>query len=258
MLRPILLLAAALFVGGCATVPETPPEPLGAQAQDGRGRIVVRPFYMPSGINLIAGIFGGGTTPFRVEVYDLTGEPRHLGTMTSPGVLARNYRGESMQPERLQNAFVYSVPPGKRVLMLHMKKFGGADFVDFVEVPVAANETEHVAISQYGMNDRPYLVKMNFDQRATRFCGTTPGLRSADAAEKLKAQGVPTDNYVAWYCAALSSATRVQPVTPAEGWSGPLSREQVAGLRDKWFPVWGRMANRTPPYDVSAPDQKGM
>lgn len=257
MLRP-LLLAFALLLAGCATVPETPPAPLAPQAQDGRGRIVVRPFYMPSGLNLIAGLLGGGTTPFRVELYDVTAEPRYLGAMTSPGVLARNYRGQSMQPERRQDAFAYDVPPGRRVLMLHMRKFGGGDFVDFVEVAVAANETEHVAISQYGMNDRPYLVKMDFDQRATRLCASTPGLRPAEAAEKLKAQGIPTDNYVAWYCAGLSAATHVQPVAPEGAWGGPFPRERVASLRDQWFPVWRAMADRVPPYDVSAPNQKGM
>lgn len=257
MLRP-LLLALAVALAGCATVPETPPTLLTPQAQDGRGRIVIRPFYVSSGMNLIAGLLGGGTTPFRVEVYDVTAEPRYLGMMSSPGVLARSYRGESMQPERLQNAFEYDVAPGRRVLMLHMKKFGGGDFVDFAEVSVAASETEHVAISQYGMNDRPYLVKMDFDQRATRFCGSTPGLRPAEAAAKLKAQGIATDNYIAWYCAGLSAATRLQPIAAAGAWGGPLPREQVASLRDKWFPVWRAMADRVPPYDVSAPNQKGM
>lgn len=257
MLRPFLLVLLAALASGCATVPQDPPTLLSPQVQEGRGRIVVRPFYMPSGLNVIAALFAGGSTPFKVEVYDVTAEPRHLGTMTSPGVLG-DYRRVSTNPESMQNAFEYEVEPGKRVLMLHMRKFGGGDFVDFVDVPVAANETEHVAISQYGMNDRPYLVKMDFDQRATRFCSTTPGLRSATAADGLKAQGVTTSNYGAWYCAALSSATRVQRVGPPDAWGGALPREQVAALRDKWLPVWRGMANRTPPYDVSAPNQQGM
>lgn len=241
MLKP-LLVAAALLLAGCATVPETPPSLLSPLPQDGRGRIVVRPFYMSSGLNLIAAGLGGGTTPFQASIYDVTGEPRHLGLMTSRGVLPQ---------ERRQNGFEYDVEPGQRVLMLHFK-YGKDEVVDFIEVPLASGQVEHVALSQYGMMDRPYLVRIPFDQRATRFCGYTPDIRR-NAAEKLKEQGLPSDNYSAWYCAALSTGTYLKPAEAPAAWSAPLTRQQVAQMRDQWLPVWRAMPNRTPPYDVIPP-----
>lgn len=244
----VLLFVIALVLAGCQTVPENPPTLLSPAPADGGGRIVLRPFYMPAGLNLIAGIMGGGTTGFNVDVYDVTDQPRHLGLMSSPGVLNG----------AIQTAWEYDVPAGRRILMLRMKKFGGGDFVDFAEVNVAPRQIEHVAISQYGMNDRTYLVPVAFDARATRYCGYTAGVKPKEATEYFKAQGLPETKYGWRYCQALSSHSRVRAIPGGSTWGGPLTQEQVAKLRDQYLPVWRSMADRTPPYDLSAPGQKGM
>jgi hypothetical protein len=247
----MLLASVALVLAGCQTIPENPPRPLSPAPTDGAGRVVIRPFYMPSGANLMAVFMAGGTTAFKVDLYDVTGEPRYLGEMFSPGVLNR------MRP--VQDAIELDVDPGPRILMLHMRKFGGGDFVNFAEFTVAANAVEHVAITQHGMNDRPYLAKMDFDQKATRHCGSTQGMTESQASEYLKAEGLMPDSKYAWrYCAGLSSLTRPRTVPKDKAWGGPLPSAHVVKLRDQYLPVWRGMADRTPPYDLSQPGQQGM
>lgn len=234
----VWLFVLALVLTGCASIPPSPPSAL---PQDGRGRVVLRPFYVPQGAgnNAIAAFLGGGTSAIHIPLYDVTGEPRFLGVLKSQG--ARVAGG--------QESYEYDVPPGTRVLMLYMRKFGGGDFVDFVEVPVAANQVEHVALSQYGMNDRPFFARIPLTPEAARFCLQAPNMPAAEMAKELKARGVEGDNYRPDYCRVLGfSIFRVAPVSA--DWQGPLTRDHVARLKERYLEKWRKMTNRMPPYDL--------
>ena len=238
MLRTVLVLFV-VALAGCASPPSAPPS---APPQDGEGRILMRPWYVPNGTgnNAIAVFLAGGSTPIRIPLYDVTGEPRWLGELHSQGARSANW----------QPAFEYDVSPGKRVLMLYMRKFGGGDFVDFIEVPVTANRIEHVALSQYGMNDRPFFASIPLDDRSSRFCLTREPKSIGDTAKTLKEYG-SYEPYRVDYCRVLATTTQFQKVPAGGGmWQGPLTREKVTALRDRYLPVWRKMADRMPPYEL--------
>lgn len=233
---------AVLFaLAGCQTMP---PSPLTEKADDGTGRVVIRPFYVPVGgpVNPFV-VLGGGRHPFNFTLYDVTDQPRYLGLVSARGVIE----------SRFQDALEYDVQPGNRILMLHMRKaFGSGDHVDFVEIPVKANQFAHVAVSTYGMNDRPHFVGLEFEQTASRHCAFTKGLDHRQAAEYFKAQGLPETKYGVPYCVALSSESRATKIVPADApWPKWLTSEQAMKLKNTYLPMWRAMTDRTPPYQLA-------
>lgn len=232
-----LAAVVAVLLAGCQTIPLSVLNP---KEEDGSSRVVIRPFQVHLGFNSIAVLLGGGSTPFRVGIYDVTQEPKYLGTLFSRGVMA----GE------VQDAFEYDVGPGRKILMLHMKKFGGSDYVDFVEFTVAPNQMEHIAISQYGMMDRPYFRKIDFDQKASKHCGYTKGLERSEAEQYFKSETIPdTNKYAVRYCVAISSRSVVKRVPSAES-PALLTTAQAQALKDKLLPLWRKLGGKEPPYDI--------
>lgn len=233
--------AIAVFLAGCATT--APPAPPSAQPGGDTGRIVLRPFYVPQGTgnNFITALMGGGASPIHIPLYDVTDEPRFLGVLKSRGATAAG----------LQSAYEHDVPAGNRILMLYMRKFGGGDFVDFVEISVTPGQVEHVALSQYGMNERPFFARVPMPPEASRFClENAKGLPYADVSAALKSRGVEGGNYRQHYCQALErSDYRRTPV--AQDGPDPLKPDHVAKLKALYLDKWRRLADRLPPYDLS-------
>lgn len=232
----VLVLAATILLAGCQTIPLSN---LSAKSDDGNARVVIRPFYVPLGANFLAGFMGGGMSPFGISVYDVTSEPKYLGFLWSGGVIA----------SVVQEVFEYDTTPGNKVLMLHRRTPMGGDYVDFVEFSVASNRTEHVAISQYGMMDRPYFRKIELEEAATRHCGQTKGLTLKDALAYRTAQGFGESKYAAAYCVALSSHSIVKRA-PVAVPPPAITTARAKELQDRYLPIWRRMADKVPPYDI--------
>jgi hypothetical protein len=200
----------------------------------------MRPFYIPQGAgnNAVAVFLGGGTTPIQIPIYDVTAEPVFLGVMRSLGARTPGW----------QDTFEYDVPPGNRVLMLYARKFGGGAFVDFIEVPVAANQVEPIALSQYGMNDRPFFARAPLTPEMARFCATTPHMSPFEFKAVTKARG--DENAPQGFCGALQYSM-FRRVPASTEWQGPLTRDQVARLKEQYLPKWRAMGARVPPYDLT-------
>jgi hypothetical protein len=241
MLRWIPVAVLALLAG-CVTVPERKTEdirPLTMKPGDGSGRIVIRPF-VPTDAGSVRLNYSIGTTAFQAAVFDVTGsEIRYLGDIVSRGMII-------VQP--LQDLIEYHVQPGPRTLMLYMRTVFGADYVDFVELTVRSNQIEHAIITQGGMNDRPRFMWLPFDQRASRFCGFSRGLRAEDARAFFAAQGIPARPHAVRYCSFLANGSYVRPAET--GWTSQLSKEHMAGLKEQWLPVWQKLPEKTPPTEL--------
>lgn len=239
MLRA-LGLTLLLALAGCQTVPDNPATLPSPMPQDGSGRVIVRPFYVPLGMNLVAGVLGGARDQFRMAIFDVTAEPRFLGEIRSPGALTPG----------LQDAIEYDTAPGTRLLMMHGKAYMRPDYVDFVRVTVPPGGVGHVAISQYGMTDRPYFRVIPLDPRATPYCTTNKGLGLQQASEHFKAQGFQGPGYTVAYCRDVSAHTRFRRAADGGTWSAPVPRERIAELRDRYLPAWTALDGREPPYDL--------
>lgn len=235
-----LLFVFFLFMSGCQSIPSEPLSTLSPKQDNETGRVVIRPYYMPLGANFIALFMAGGTTPFDVELFDVTDQPKYLGDIKSDGV-------RTNWPQRV---IEYDTPPGVRVLMLRTKGPGASNYLDFNEVSVAANQIEHVALSQYGMMDRPYLMKNDFDQRASKYCGYTKDLKFSDAIKHLEAQGIPIAKHTVGYCVAISSESRVRHVQNDAEWTASIPSERVTELKNQLLETWRKIPNKTPPYDI--------
>ena len=133
-----LLFVFFLFMSGCQSIPSEPLSTLSPKQDNETGRVVIRPYYMPLGANFIALFMAGGTTPFDVELFDVTDQPKYLGDVKSDGV-------RTNWPQRI---IEYDTQPGIKVLMLRAKGSGNSNHIDFNEVNVAANQIVHVALSQ--------------------------------------------------------------------------------------------------------------
>lgn len=235
-----LLSVFVMSITGCQTIPPEPLSVLSPNLNIESSRIVIRPFYIPLGANFIALFMAGGTTPFNVEIFDITDQPKYLGDIKSDGV-------RTHWPE---DVLEYDTEPGVKILMLRFKGSGNSNHLDFSEVSVGANQIEHVAISQYGMMDRPYLLKNVVDQRASTYCGFTKGLKFNEAKKYLEAHSIPTEKHTVGYCEALSSNSRVRHVQSHADWMASISPERVIELKKQLLETWRKIPNKTPPYDI--------
>ena len=235
-----LLFMPVLSITGCQSIPKEPLSILSPKQDDIVGRIVIRPYYMPLGANFIALFMAGGTTPFDIELFDVTDQPKYLGDVKSDGV-------RTNWPQRI---IEYDTQPGIKVLMLRAKGSGNSNHIDFNEVNVAANQIEHVALSQYGMMDRPYLMKNDFDQKASQYCGYTKDIKFSDAKKYFEAKGIPIAKHTIGYCVAISSESRVRHVQPSPEWTASISSERVIELKNQFLETWRKIPNKTPPYDI--------
>ena len=231
---------SVLSVTGCQSIPKEPLSILSPKQDDGGGRIVIRPYYMPLGANFIALFMAGGTTPFDVELFDVSDTPKYLGDIKSDGV-------RTAWPQKV---IEYDTQSGIKVLMLRAKGSGTSNHIDFNEVNVAANQIEHVALSQYGMMDRPYLMKNDFDQKASKYCGYTKGIKFSDAKKHFEAQGIPIAKHTIGYCVAISSESRVRHVHENAEWAASIPSERVMELKNQFLETWRKISNKTPPYDI--------
>ena len=236
----VLLSVFVLSLTGCQTTPPEPLSVLSPKPNNETSRIVIRPYYMPLGVNFIYLFMAGGTTPFNVEIFDITGQPKYLGDIKSDGV-------RTFWPE---DVLEYDTEPGMKILMLRIKGPRYKNHLDFIEVTANADQIENVAISQYGMMDHPYLLKNNIDQRASKYCGYTKGLKFSDAKKYLEANAIPIEKHTVGYCEAISSNSRVRHVQNDAEWKASISPESVIELKNQLLETWRKIPNKTPPYDI--------
>jgi hypothetical protein len=236
-----LMLTACLLLAGCQTVPEVIVPVVDDQSKN-EARIFIRPHYVPLGGNFVAILMGGGTTPFAVSLFDVTEEPVYLGKLNSPGVL-RHFR---------EKMFVYDTAPGKKILMLHMKKFDGGDFIDFLELDTDPGSLSYVNISQYGLYDRPYFRSNNFNSRVARECTYSSNISNEKLSQIFGSEqykGIGQDKN---FCFQLANHTTSNKVALVNAWSGDLTKESVQNLKAKYYSRWIELSKKGPPYDLTS------
>lgn len=246
-LKSFFAIVPMLFsIVGCISIPkDTEKNGFSVPPSNGTGRILISAYYVPIKSNAFAELIGGGTTPLRPTVYDVTKETKYLGAIRSSGS-----KNDSTWIE-------YDAQPGKHLLMLHDYVFPKTEVIDFIEVMVTPGDIQHIAISQYGGADRSFFVKMNIDQTAYDFCTKKlPGsefkfLHGYTAlTEFIKENNIPNERHVfSKYCISLQNSPRVR--YPSETSGVPeVEKQKIEAARIQGLPRWDSLQDRTPPYDL--------
>jgi hypothetical protein len=241
MITKKIMLIGCLLLAGCQTVPEVMVPVVDDQPKN-EARIFIRPHYVSLGGNFVAIFMGGGTTPFTVSLFDVTGDPVYLGKLKSPGVL-RHLR---------EKMFVYDTAPGKKILMLHMKKYDGGDFIDFLEVETDAGSLSYVNISQHGMYDRPYFRSNNFNSRVARECTYSSNISKEKLSQIFGAEQYDSIEKDKGFCVRLANYTTSNKVALVNAWPGDLAKESVQNLKAKYYSRWIELSKKGPPYDLTS------
>lgn len=248
MTKTAVVLALTALLSACQTAPRNLASIKDDQAPD-QARIMTTPMFVNSapGDAAFAMLFGGGTTPFTATLYDVTGdEPLQIGALL--GSSARSLYDQAL--------LAYDVTPGKRIVMLVMKKAFGGYHVDFAEVDAKAGQIGFVAVSQYGALDRPYLKTVDLETGFLKACVYQRNLQDAEIASRNKALGILDNRGRAGLCAHLSRNTQQSQAKLDAPWAPGIyqitypTKEEVIDLKKKYYAKWVKLTPKVGAYDL--------
>lgn len=228
----------------------------GALPANGKGRLVINTFRIPKqedGVKLfhLLGALGGANTNnrYKASIFDVTDDVTYIGSLDSR---SRRYGRE----EWLE----YNVPTGKRLLMLTSgyDLFPGRDdnpHVDFIEVDILPAKPSHIAVTQYGFQQLPYLGKINLATKHYKFCSGIVKASRSQIFEKIKTymKNEKIDQYAedfSRYCFSLSKFARIRVPNVEAKKQFVVSKPFLKLLKKDKYDIWEKEQDKLQPYNL--------